>query len=264
MNLKTHITKIIWFALDRGGGEIRMTFLHEKVNTNQQHKHSVIWFKSLMLQGEVTWSSCVLIRLPFWQNYEDYGITLRLFICLLIARPAELDGKSPTVCLRLNTHPENGLKSTSDAKRSLSLQLQNSKVWFHNLRKALQSLHQNEQCRHIKKQRWNDDRNTTFMLSNAELLNCWLAVHGRRLREFVCQYQTVTVSSQLLTFCRRVYHAFFGVFIVTQPPQLNSFHYLVWHLTQPVHVSQSRQPSEEQQHCCFSFHAEATVTITSV
>lgn len=65
MNLKTHIIKIIWFALDRGGEEIRMTFLHEKVNTNQQHKHSVIWFKSLMLQGEVTWSSCVLIRLPF-------------------------------------------------------------------------------------------------------------------------------------------------------------------------------------------------------
>lgn len=66
MNLKTHIVKIICFALDRGGGrEIRMTFLHEKVNTNQQQQHDVIWFKSLMLHGEVTWSSCVLVRLPF-------------------------------------------------------------------------------------------------------------------------------------------------------------------------------------------------------
>lgn len=130
MNLKTHIVKIICFALDRGGEEIRMTLLHEEVNTNQQHKHYVIWFKSLILQGEVTWSSCVLIRLPFWQNYEDYGIWLALFICLLIARLAELDGRSPTVycCLHINTHPENGLKSTSDAKRSLSLQLQNSSL----------------------------------------------------------------------------------------------------------------------------------------
>lgn len=135
MNLKRHIVKIICFALDRGGEEIKVTFLHVKVNTNQQRKHHVIWFKSLMLQGEVTWSSCVLIRLPFWRNYGDYGIWLGLFICLLIARPAELDGRGPTVCLRVNTHPENGLKSPSDAKRSLSLQLENSKVWLQNLKR---------------------------------------------------------------------------------------------------------------------------------
>lgn len=65
MDLKTHIVKIICVAPDRGGEEIRMTFLHEKVSTNQQQQHDVIWFKGLMLQGEVTWSSCVLIRLPF-------------------------------------------------------------------------------------------------------------------------------------------------------------------------------------------------------
>lgn len=105
------------------------------------------------------------------------------------------------------------------------------------------------------------------MLSDAELLNCWLAVHGGRLGEFVCQYQAVAASSQLLSSFRHVYHVFLGVFchlIVPQSPQLSSFHYLVWHFTQPVRVSPSHQPPEEQQRCCFSFHAEATVAITSV
>lgn len=167
MNLKRHIVKIICFALDRGGEEIKVTFLHVKVNTNQQRKHHVIWFKSLMLQGEVTWSSCVLIRLPFWRNYGDYGIWLGLFICLLIARPAELDGRGPTVCLRVNTHPENGLKSEKSFSSTWEFKSLIAKL------KALQSLHQNEQCRHIRKQRWNDDENTTFTLSL--ILNYWTA-----------------------------------------------------------------------------------------
>lgn len=167
MNLKRHIVKIICFALDRGGEEIKVTFLHVKVNTNQQRKHHVIWFKSLMLQGEVTWSSCVLIRLPFWRNYGDYGIWLGLFICLLIARPAELDGRGPTVCLRVNTHPENGLKSEKSFSSTWEFKSLIAKL------KALQSLHQNEQCRHIRKQRWNDDENTTF--TRSLILNYWTA-----------------------------------------------------------------------------------------
>lgn len=253
MNLKRHIVKIICFALDRGGEEIKVTFLHVKVNTNQQRKHHVIWFKSLMLQGEVTWSSCVLIRLPFWRNYGDYGIWLGLFICLLIAWPAELDGRGPTVCLRVNTHPENGLKSEKSFSSTWEFKSLIAKL------KALQSLHQNEQCRHIRKQRWNDDENATFTLSL--ILNYWTAgwlftaEGSESLCVSVCQ--TVTASSQLLTFCRHVYHAFFWVFIVLQPPQLNSIHYFALAL-------HTAGPSEEQQQCCFSFHAEATVTVTSV
>lgn len=55
-----------------------------------------------------------------------------------------------------------------------------------------------------------------------------------------------------------VFFFFLSLSVVTQP-HLNSFHYSLWHFTQPLGVSQS-----QQQRACFSFHAEATVTSTSV
>lgn len=87
-------------------------------------------------------------------------------------------------------------------------------------------------------------------------LSCWiielLVGCSRPKAQRVCVSKSgVTVSSQLLTFSKHVYHTLFGGFIVTQPPQLNSFYYLLWHFTQPVHVSQSHQPSEEEQQCYF-------------
>lgn len=107
-----------------------------------------------------------------------------------------------------------------------------------------------------------DDKNTAFM--RALMLNYWtagwlLVAEGS---ESAFQYRAPNCwhfADMSITRSLGCFVFFLSLSVVTQPPHLNSFHYSLWHFTQPLGVSQS-----QQQRACFSFHAEATVTSTSV